>query len=177
MTQTISPQIRCIPDPDTASAIFFFGFPANQFPRELIEIHGVSPTPGGSHYRHAGRVLGGEPGSPIALVVRAGPGTLIEMTALEWTSNIAFPFRLEVGNDLRTAPALTRRSPPVLPSIAMNLPSSRDHNSTLTLADDDLLGAFADTTLPTWLREVLDSQLVFWNKHHAKLTISLLRGP
>jgi hypothetical protein len=38
----------------------------------------------------------------------------------------------------------------------------------MTLADDNLVAIFADMTLPTWLREVLDSQLVYWNKHHAE---------
>jgi hypothetical protein len=38
----------------------------------------------------------------------------------------------------------------------------------MTLEDADLISTFADLTLPTWLREALDSQLVFWNKHHAE---------
>jgi hypothetical protein len=38
----------------------------------------------------------------------------------------------------------------------------------MTLEEADLVSTFADMNLPAWLRETLDSQLVFWNKHHAK---------
>ena len=169
MTQTISPQFHVIPDRESASAVFFFGFSFSQFPRELMEIHGVSPAPGGHHYRHAGRVIGGESGTPFALVIRAGPATVIEMTPSERTPDFACQIRLQVGNDMKIELAITQRRLQIAPSIAMNLRGSRDHNSTpMTLADDDLFAIFADMTLPTWLREVLDSQLVFWNRHHAE---------
>lgn len=169
MTQTITPQIHVIPDPDSVSAVFFFGFPASQFTRELIEIHGCSPAPGGTHYRHSGRVLGGDSNSPFVLIVRAGPGSMIELSTCEKTLNFAFPLRLQVGQDLTIEPAMTRSRISVHRSVAMTLLSTRDHNPTqMTLADDDLLAIFADMTLPTWLREVLDSQLVYWDKHHTE---------
>jgi hypothetical protein len=169
MTQTISPQFHVIPDRESASAVFFFSFPFSQFPRELMEIHGVSPTTGGNHYRHSGRVIGGESGTPFALVIRAGPGTLIEMTPSERGSNFPLPIRLEVRNDMKIELANSRRSFRIVSPIAMNLRSSRNLNSTaMTLEDADLVSTFADMNLPAWLRETLDSQLVFWNKHHAK---------
>ena len=169
MTQTITPQIHVIPDPDSVSAVFFFGFPASQFTRELIEIHGCSPAPGGYHYRHSGRVLGGESGTPFVLVIRAGPGTLIEMTPSKCDLNYACPIRLQVRNDWKLEQPFTQQTPQISPSIAMSLQNCRDHNTTpMTLADDDLVAIFADMTLPTWLREVLDSQLVYWDKHHAE---------
>lgn len=103
------------------------------------------------------------------LIVRAGPGTLIEISTCEKTLNFAFPLRLQVGNDFTIEPAMTRSSISVHRSVAMTLQSTRDHNPTqMTLADDDLLAIFADMTLPTWLREILDSQLLHWNKHHAE---------
>ncbi len=169
MSQTISPHIHILPDKNSSSAVFFFGFAASQFPRELIEIHGVSPATGGNHYRHSGRVLGGESGTPFALVVRAGPGTLIEMTPSERTPDFACPIRLQVGTDLKIAPAIIQRRHQNVPSIAMNLRNFHNYNFTpMTLADDDLVAIIADETLPTWLREVLDSQLVYWYKHHAE---------
>jgi hypothetical protein len=169
MTQIISPQIHVIPDPDSLSALFFFGFPASQFPRELFEIHGFSHAAGGTLYRHSGRVIGGDSDSPRVLVIRAGPGTLLEMTTSERNPDFSFPLRLEVGHDFKTEPASARRRPPLCLSIAMSIPSTRDDNSTpMTLADNDLLTTFAAKNMPLWLRAVLDAQLVYWKKHHAE---------
>lgn len=169
MTQTIPPQIHAIPDEDSLSAVFYFSFAANQLPRELIGIHGISPAPGGSHYRHAGRVFGGEQGSPLALVIRAGPGTRIEISVSETTSEPAFPICLEVGPEFEIKAASAGRKPPGCPSIAMNFRSTPDQRFTsLSLPDEHLRATFADVTLPTWLREILDSQLQYWKKHHAE---------
>jgi hypothetical protein len=67
------------------------------------------------------------------------------------------PVRYDIGNFI------------FAPSIAMNLRSPRDYSSTpMRLADDDLVASFADMTLPPWLRELLDSQLLYWAKHHAE---------
>jgi hypothetical protein len=91
------------------------------------------------------------------------------MTPSERTPDFACPIRLQVDTDLKIAPAITQRRPQTVPSIAMNLRNFHNYNSTpMTLADDDLAATFADTTLPPWLRERLDSQLVFWNRHHAE---------
>lgn len=170
MTHITLPNIYIIPDKNSNSALFFFHFPASSFPRELFEINGFSPASRGTDYRHSGRVLGGEPGSAMVLVIRAGPGTLIEMTASERNSGADIPLRMVVGHNLNAEPTITGRSSSLFHSIT--IPSwSNPHNTLnrMCVVDNDLFTIFADTNLPVGLREVLDAQLIYWKKHHAEI--------
>jgi hypothetical protein len=169
MTHIDLPQIHFIPDQNNHSALFFVHIPASTFPQELIEIQGFSTGPGGTVYRHSGRVFSGEAGSQIVLVIRAGPGTIIELTASERTSVSDVTIRMAVNNDFNLAPTAARSSPPVIPSITMpGLNNRHAYNSRMSVLDNDLLAIFADRNLPTWLRDVLDTQLEYWKKHHAE---------
>lgn len=169
MTSIDLPQIHFIPDQSTHSALFFVHIPASTFPRELIEIHGFSPAPRGTIYRHSGRVFSGEPGTPIVLVIRAGPETIIELTASERTSVSDVPIRMAVDHDFNLAPTTARSSPPLIPSITMpGLNNRHAYNTQMNVVYNDLLAIFADRNLPTWLRDVLDAQLEYWKKHHAE---------
>lgn len=163
------PQIHILPDQNSGSALFFVHVPASTFPRELIEIHGFSTASRGNIYRHSGRLLGGEPETPVVLVIRAGPGTIIELTASERTSVSDVPIRMAVDNDFNLSPTTARSSPTVIPSITMQgLNNRHAFNTRMSVLDNDLLAIFADRNLPTWLRDVLDAQLEYWKKHHAE---------
>lgn len=163
------PQIHIVLDQNSDSALFFVHIPASTFPRELIEIHGFSTAPRGTIYRHSGRVFSGEPGNPIVLVIRAGPGTIIELTASERTSVSDVPIRMAVGHDFNLAPTAARRRLPVIPTITMPGFNNRHaYNNRMSVVDNDLLALFADRNLPLWIRNVFDAQLEYWKIHHAE---------
>jgi hypothetical protein len=169
MTSINLPQIHVIPDQNSHSALFFFGIPASPFPRELIEIHGFSPAPGGTVYRHSGRLFSGERGTPIVLVIRAGPGTIIELTTSERTCVSDVPIRMAIDHDFNVASTAARSSPPITPSITMpGLNNRYAGNTRMSVVDNDLLAIFANRNLPLWLRDVFDTQLEYWKKHHAE---------
>ncbi len=165
----IVPDFHVIRDSDSNTAVFFFGLPSYRLPRELMQIHGSSPLPRGTHCRHAGRIFGGEPGNPIALVVRAARGTMIRISDPTKTSDNVRPLFLIVGKDFEIDPVATTDQPPVVSSITTGLGFDQTNvSSPLDMIDADLRAIFADKALPLWLRSTLDDQLDFWNKHHAE---------
>lgn len=148
---------HAIRDPESPTALFFIRSDPTGPSREWASRYGYTPVPAVPHSSSKGRVVGGEPGTPLLVVVRATPGALIEMPQ---TEKVCFP---PVRLFLRVTPGSE-----LIPETCLDRPNLVMETTALRFYDDDLLSVFADPNLPPWLRTILDAQLKYWNKHHAE---------
>jgi hypothetical protein len=150
-------QHHVICDPERLTYLLFINYHSTEPSREWASRFGFTAVPARPHSNSKGRVVGGEPGTPMAIVVRAAPGTLIELPESQK------PYFPSVRLGLRVTPDFG-----LIPEDSLVRSNADSQTSQMMYYDDELLPVFADRNLPSWLRTILDAQLNYWNKHHAE---------
>jgi hypothetical protein len=135
--------------------------------QSFINSHSRSAT--GAITAHPGKTLGA--GVSKLLITRVSPGLMIETLEFRHAGDPGLWRYFTIGTDLKFIPIASGIKKFVddgiraLPWHAWSGPVSSNR---VEILENDLTLLFADKSLPSWARSILDAQLEFWNVHHVE---------
>ncbi len=118
---------------------------------------------------HPGKTFGA--GESKLLITRVIPGVMIETLESRHAGDSGLWRYFIIGTDLKIIPIASGIKKFVDDGIrALPWPawSGPDSSNRIEILENDLTLLFADNSLPSWARSILDAQLEFWNVHHVE---------
>lgn len=163
-----TPRHHHILDPESESAIL------------IIETHAkgsVSPptinclsrSSLGKITAYPGKILGS--GESKLLITRVKPGVMIESMELRSAGDFYLWRYFVIGTGFLLIPITSSRrklSGDDLRALPWPLLDGFTPENRIDLQDEHLTAVFATSHLPSWIRQIADDQLQWWNKHHVE---------
>jgi hypothetical protein len=176
MTQTTTPQIHVIPDPDSVSAILIIEFGTNGSENPPF-ISCFSRAKTGETTTHHGKIIG--EGDCKLFITRVLPSVIIKTMETAHAENPEFFRYFTIGRGFKLIQIASSRRDLVtdeIPILLSEFPPDTSLNTMIELMDNDLIKIFGNNQLPSWARSILDFQLAYWNVHHIEYYYRYMPG-
>lgn len=166
MTQTITPQIHFIPDPDYVSAILIIKFYSIELEQSQF-ITCFSKAKNGEITTHPCKIIGD--GDCRLFITRVFPGVIIKTMESTHARSPGLWRYFTIGTGFRLIQIETSRREFVTHDLqSLPLQSDTALNTGIDCLDDVLTIIFGNKLLPSWARSILDLQLAYWSVHYAE---------
>ncbi len=171
-----NPQHHHIRDPDCVSSILIIE--SHTHGSEIPPfISSLSRAGTGAVTDHPGKTLGA--GESKLLITRVMPGEIVETMEFRQRGDSGFWRYFVVGTGFQLIPVTSSRRKLIgaeLLALPWPLQGDPEPDSGLDLQDNHLTAVFANLHLPSWIRQIADDQLQWWNKHHVENYFRYLPG-